>query len=116
MRTPFLNDIDRIMKSNSVLRSLFSWTCALVALGALIGCQTGPAPSAKVEEQRLASAVELRSYFDKAGGDYSQLSETDRAEFERLTGGPEEAQRAWNLMKFGPGAVNMGLESPAAPK
>ncbi|MFQ3586823.1 MAG: hypothetical protein SNJ74_01460 [Fimbriimonadaceae bacterium] len=104
------------MKSNSVLRSVIASACALAAVGTLIGCQTGPAPSAKVEEQRLASAIELRSFFDKVNGDYSQLSEADRAEFERLTGGPEEAQRAWNLMKFGPGAVNMGLESPPTPK
>lgn len=104
------------MKSKSALRTLLLAAGAVFALGLLAGCQTGPAPSAKVEEKRLATAMELRSFFDKAGGDYSRLSEADRAEFERLTGGPDEAQRAWNLMKFGPGAANMGMETPAAPK
>jgi len=46
----------------------------------------------------------MRSFFDKAQGNYDSLSGGDKAEFVQLCGGDEEkAMKVWNMMKTGSG-------------
>jgi hypothetical protein len=75
----------------------------------ILGCGDSGGPDQKVETARVSSAKDMRSYFDRAGGDYSKLSEADRASFLQLVGGSEEnAQKAWNAMKSGGAASASG--------
>ena len=84
----------------------------VVALGSLlsaVGCSGGPQEvDHKDEEKRVQEAKNLRSYFDKANGDYNALSDVDRAAFIQASGGEEKARQNWDLMKYGPSRGNAG--------
>ena len=71
----------------------------------LIGCNSG-GPDAKVEDSRIQSAQALRTYFDKAQGNYDSLSDADKAAYIKATGGDaEKAKKFWDQMKYGPGGT-----------
>jgi hypothetical protein len=78
----------------------------LVCLLALFiaGCgESGPAPDPKAETARLDKITDMRTIFDKSGGNYDSLSADDKAQFVKLAGGDEaKAMESWNLMKYGP--------------
>ena len=78
-------------------------------------CGCGPPePDQKLEASRLELAQNLRSYYNKANGDYSQLSAADKAAFVKLSGSEAKGQENWNLMKNGPGAANRAAPEPPA--
>ena len=81
---------------------------AAAALGSLLvaGCGSGAGPDPKQQEKSVENAQNLRSYFDKVGGEYDSLTEADKAAYIRLSGDEEKARRNWDLMKNGPGAVD----------
>lgn len=88
----------------SRFRSAAFTATALVAVGFVIaGCSNGPVPNEKVEAQRVDKAKAYRAYFDKAHGDYNALEPGDKADFIKFAGSEENAQKFWNMMKYGPG-------------
>lgn len=76
----------------------------VLALG-LIGCGSGGGPDPQAQAKQVDHAKNLRSYFDKANGEYTKLSDADRDAFVKLSGDETKAQQNWNLMKNGPGAA-----------
>lgn len=77
-------------------------SAAFLIMGPVLsGCDMGPKPNASFEADRLKIATELRSYYDKANGDYSALSAADKAAFAKLCGG-KNPEQVFNGMK-GPG-------------
>lgn len=89
-------------KLKSLLRKLAPLAvCSALSLSMLAGCGS-PGPDKEDQANRVEVATQMRSYFDKAGGDYNRLSEADRAEFIKLCGGEEQAKTNWDLMKNGP--------------
>jgi hypothetical protein len=73
----------------------------LVAMGVGAGCGNSGGPDPKVEAVRRDTLTNLRSYYDRAGGDYARLSAADKAEFVRACGGEKQAEQTWALMKNG---------------
>jgi len=70
----------------------------------LAGCHDSSGPDPKLETARVNKAQSMRSFFDKAQGNYDSLSGGDKAEFVQLCGGDEEkAMKVWNMMKTGSG-------------
>ena len=58
---------------------------------AIIGCGAdAPALDTNLQKQHSDKLISLRSYFDKAKGDYSALNEADKAEFLKLCDGDQE--------------------------
>lgn len=93
------------------MKNLFALSVRLgvaVVLGTLLagGCGDGGAPDPNQQAQSVKNAQNLRSYFDKAGGNYESLSEADRAAYVELSGGEAKAKQNWELMKNGPGAID----------
>lgn len=73
---------------------------------ALAGCDSGGGPDPKTEQVRMDKAVKMRALFDKAGGDYTKLDATDKADWEKMAGANPE--QIWNEMKQGPSAKASG--------
>jgi hypothetical protein len=86
----------------------FRYVLLTFLVTALWGCGESGGPDPKVEAQRVEYAKSLRSYFDQAHGDYSQLTEADKAAFVKLSGNETKAEENWKLMKEGPGAASRG--------
>ncbi len=76
-------------------------------LGSLLlaGCGDGAGPDSAAQDKNVENAQTMRSYFDKANGNYDNLTEVDKAAYVKQCGGEEKAQQNWNLMKNGPGAA-----------
>ena len=65
------------------------------------GCgSSGPDPQLQAKNVELAKS--MRSYYDKAHGDYAQLSEEDKAAFVKLAGSEDKAKQDCDMMKNGP--------------
>ena len=92
----------------SLRRTMFPLAaCALALLAAGCGSEPGSAgPDPQSEAARLDQVTKLRAFYTKAKGDYSKLSATDKAEFEKLAGGGAKAQTTWQQMAGGPPAEN----------
>jgi hypothetical protein len=81
---------------------IVSILACVVATG-LVGCGDSGGPDPKVESARVDKAREMRSYFDKAKGDYGQLSAEDKAQYLKLFNGDQaRGESVWNQMKNGP--------------
>lgn len=79
----------------------------IVCLGLTVflsGCGDKGGPDPSVQAKNVENAKNLRSYFDKAGGNYNNLSDADKEAFVKASGGQEKAAQNWNLMANGPGA------------
>ena len=74
----------------------------------LAGCGDKGGPDPKAQAQAVDYAKSLRSYFDKANGDYSALNDADRAAYVKLAGGEDKAKQFWDGMKNGPGSAPRG--------
>jgi hypothetical protein len=70
---------------------------------ASLGCGTDSGPDPVQEKARVTAATDMRSYFVKAGGNFANLSEADKAAFTKLAGGAENATKAWSAMQQGSG-------------
>ena len=80
-----------------------------VALASMlvVGCGSGgEGPDTQQQQANVKNAQNLRSYFDKAGGNYDSLSDVDKAAYMQLSGGEQKARQNWELMKNGPGAAD----------
>jgi hypothetical protein len=72
----------------------------LVAAYAVGGCgnndtiKEDPAATKK----RVDAAGEMRSYFDKSGGNYDSLSPEDKAKLDKLTGSEKHSREAFGHM------------------
>jgi hypothetical protein len=75
-------------------------TLALIVVGmAIVGCGNDSSPVVP-DNHTLNIALGMRSYYNKANGNYDALSPADKQAFEQLVGkGPEGAQEAWKFMK-----------------
>lgn len=69
----------------------------------LVGCGSEAGPDPTDQKQNVANAQSMRSYFEKAGGDYEKLTPEDKAAYVAVSGGEEKAKQNWDLMKNGPG-------------
>ena len=78
------------------------------------GCGSSGGPDSQQQVKGIETAKTLRSYFDKAGGNYDSLDEVDKAAYVQLSGGEEKAKQNWELMKFGPGAADRSGQTPPA--
>lgn len=99
-------------------RSWFVAPLLLVSAIVLTACD-GPQAPPEDNKKGLETAKKMREYFDKAGGDYGKLTGVDKDEFVKLAGGkPEEAEKLWNQMKYGPSGapVAPGASPTSAPK
>lgn len=85
----------------------FALTCLTLAVF-LSGCGDKGGPDPTVQAKSVENAKNLRSYFDKAGGNYDSLSAADKEAFVKASGGQEKATQNWNLMANGPGAGRAG--------
>ena len=86
------------------LKSLLFALLAFTFL-AVCGCNGG-GRDPEVQAKKVEYVKSLRAYFDKANGDYSRLSDADKAEFVKLSGSEQQAKLNWDGMKFGPGAAD----------
>lgn len=91
----------RQLKKNTF--SLFTAICAIFVATTLIGCGDDNASLAEdkaTTEKRVDSAKELRSYYDKSGGNFDALTEEDKKKVISMTGGTEEnARKAFGYMQ-----------------
>lgn len=79
-----------------------------LAIFAVIGCDDGGGPDAKVEDNRMEQAKLLRSTFDKVGGNFDKMTPDEKAEILKIYKGNEsDAKRAWSMMQAG------GLAGPS---
>lgn len=76
------------------------------AMTAISGCGESGGPDAGVQAKSLDKVKTMRGIFDRAGGDWEKVADAEKAEFEKLAGGAENAKLNWDAMKFGPGAAN----------
>lgn len=73
----------------------------LIVFGAMLGCGA-PGPDKKVEQDRLATAQQIRTLYDKAGGDYDRLSAEDKSALLKSFNNDEaSARRMWSAMQAG---------------
>lgn len=72
----------------------------------IVGCGDSAGPNVADQEKNVQNAQNMRSYFEKSGGDYEKLNDVDKAAFIKLSGDEEKAKRNWDLMKNGPGAAD----------
>lgn len=96
---------------------LVSLLCLVVAGATLVGCGSGDGGGGvdkKAQQEKVALVTNMRSYFDKAGGDYAKLSDADKAAFVKLCGGEAKAEANWKLMKEGPAGAPRGSSAPPA--
>lgn len=49
-------------------------------------------------QKRVNAAGEMRSYFDKSGGNYDSLSPEDKVKLDKLTGGEKHSREAFGHM------------------
>lgn len=90
----------------------FTVVIAAVLSILMIGCGEPEGRSAEETAKKLEYVQELRSYFDKANGNWDSLTETDKADFVKLSGSEEQAKKNWDGMKYGPDAGNKSPEAP----
>jgi hypothetical protein len=84
--------------------AIVTMLACLMASAFIAGCGESGGPDPKVVSQRLVDLTAMRSYYDKANGNFDSLSADDRAAFVKLCGGDEaKAMTTWNAMKYGPG-------------
>jgi hypothetical protein len=90
-------------------------TAALLVLlsastvGAISGCSSGSGkPESIASEERVGQIVEMRKYFDKAGGNWDALSAEDKAAYTKLAGDDKKAQTMWRTMSTPMGANPSG--------
>ena len=77
-----------------------------IVAASLTGCGSSGGPDPKMETARLNKAQDMRSYFEKAHGNFDQLSSGDRVNFVQLCGGDEaKAKQTWEMMRGGPGGA-----------
>ena len=82
--------------------------CASTA-GTLTGCSSGSGkPESIASEERVGQIVEMRKYFDRAGGKWDALSPADKAAFTKLAGDDKKAQDMWRTMSTPMGANPSG--------
>ncbi len=92
------------MKTRHILQLGYT----MFALGGLFlsGCGDSQGQDSAEQKKNLENAQTMRSYFDKAGGNYENLTAEDKAAYVKQCGSEEKAQQNWNLMKSGPGAAD----------
>ncbi len=102
---------------NHINHKFVSLLCLVVAGATLVGCGSsdgGSGVDKKAQDEKLSLVTNMRTYFDKAGGDYAKLSDADKAAFVKLCGGEAKAEANWKLMKEGPGGAPRGSAVPPA--
>ena len=84
-------------------------TVSLLSVQAiLLGCGSNDVikEDPVVAKQRMDAAMGLRSYFDKANGNFDALNADDKAAVIKMQGGEANARKAFSMMPKAPGAPN----------
>jgi hypothetical protein len=72
---------------------------SICSLTMVLGCGSGSQdPQSIASPAEVNNIVEMRTYFDKAGGDWNKLSADDQAAYTKLAGDATKAQAMWTRM------------------
>lgn len=96
-----------------------AWIPFVLVLGVplLGGCGAGTQAPVASDPAAVDKAKAFRGFFDKAHGDYAQLSPADHAEYLKLVNGDEKrGEETWNMMKTGSPSAPAAPTAPQAPQ
>lgn len=85
--------------SKFFIRIIVLVICTSSVAASIVGCGSGTStPEPLATKAEVNNIVEMRKYFDKAGGDWNKLSAEDQAAYTKLAGDSTKAQAMWNNM------------------